>query len=409
MAGILLVNLLSAFVWFDVTVLGLPVLIWCALAAGAYYVYAFFFKKRLLTALKTNLFLTFFVVQGLVWLGLSYLGMAGWSPLSCRFPTSLSYAPRQAYYLAFLPLVVVPSLLGDGQAAYAFLKKYGLLAAAAYWLFASHFAGGVNAFSVSPQSLYLLLALCLFSDRRDPFAWALAAFLWLLPSGGTGDSSVLLLRLLFTGLFLLGDRAWVQRLSIIVLPCILVVSLALPLIRPLVNYIDKDSGLDATVGFRAAIWADEDRALVDSHGVGVGFGTTYASDELVADVWPAELGANDEYTAAQRPFVTAPHSSFVAVAFRQGLIGLALFSGLFVSLWRRIRRHALAAERPQLLFLLLGAMLLFSVNVGLESPQYFEVFLLAFGWLFLRLYGRPKAAAQGVDKGKSEGESENAA
>ncbi len=389
MLGMLIANLLSAFVWYDAQILGLPLLVWCALAACAYYIYAFFFRKRLLAGLKTNLFLTFFVVQGLVWLALSFAGLAEWFRLPRTFGVDLSYAPRQAFYLVFLPLAVVPSLLGDGARLYAFLRRYGVPLAAAYLIFASHTMPTSLALAVSPQSLYLLCGLCLFGSRRDPLGWILLAILWLLPSSGTGDSTVLLLRILCTGFFLLGDLSWVQKLSVAILPCILIVSILLPLNERLMTYIDRESGLDPTVGFRASIWCDEDLAAAASYGMGVGFGTTYASNELVADYWP-ELSADKEYTAEERPFVTAPHSTFVSVAFRQGVLGLLLLCGFFLSLWRRILHRAEAAERRPLLFLLWGGALMISLNVGFESPQYFQVFLLALAYLFLRLYGAPR-------------------
>src|SRR5699024_1189602 len=84
---------------------------------------------------------------------------------------------------------------------------------------------------------------------------------------------------------------------------------------------------------------------------------------------PTPFSQNDEYTKEQRPFVTASHNSFVAVAFRQGLPGLLLFVGALAALWKKIFEYE-GAESGAMIYAFCGSALLISTNVGLESPMY---------------------------------------
>ena len=162
------------------------------------------------------------------------------------------------------------------------------------------------------------------------------------------------------------------------LPIVLISSFVLPQINGVIDWAWQ---VDVNTGWRLEYWEDEATAIVDTYGMGIGFGTTYASyefsepqSEMIYNTengfyGPRPFSQNDEYTKEERPFVTASHNSFVSVAFRQGILGLVLLVGSLVVVWKKIFYYE-GFESGSIIFAFCGSILLISTNVGLESPMY---------------------------------------
>ena len=88
------------------------------------------------------------------------------------------------------------------------------------------------------------------------------------------------------------------------------------------------SVFDANSFWRLSYWKDELTQLVKSYFLGVGYGTSYATRNFIGgslNITGGPFGATAEYSTLDKLFVTGPHSSFIAIAFRLGLIGIITF------------------------------------------------------------------------------------
>lgn len=377
MTGLLLWQIVTLFVDYKASFLGVPVLGWCIFAVAGVYGYQLLYKRKLVSAIRGNILLAGFVVQGLVWCGLSFAGMATWFQLSKTFLVDLSYLPRQAYYLFFLPLIAVIPLCGDAEKCVAFLKKYGLQLAIAYGAISYMQAWSLR-MGIVP--IFVVGSLLLFGWKNRPLDWVVFFLLLLTPSPQDGASTVLLLKVMLLGIILFRSKRWLVKIAGFSLPLVLLVSFALPQIPQLWKRIP-----DVNTTWRLEYWADETSAVLDSYGIGIGFGTTYASKEFYEPQSIRTYNPKDQqwsvtpfseswdYNKAQRPFVTASHNSFVSVTFRQGMIGLFFLTAYLWRLWRKKCTQENAAG----IYLFCGALAIISLNVGFESTTYLASFILA--------------------------------
>lgn len=341
------------------------------------YIYQGIYKKQLINALTNNICLTLFVVQGGVWCVLSYLGMAGWFNLSRDFGVDLSYLPRQAYYFYFFPFIAVCAVIKKDNAL-EFLKKYNVEIAAVLYICYCIQSKTVEILNISD---FLTLAfLSLLGNRKRKIDWMLAIALIIMPLHDYGGSTILLLKIMYIGLFAFKNAKWVMKLATFTIPVILVCSFALPQLS-----IVTDKIAEPNSKWRIDLWADDATAIIDSYGLGIGYGTTYASKQFTepqseTDVngLPRPFSANSQYTKEQRPFVTASHNSFVSIGLRMGVIGIALFCGLLFTIWKRLYKKR-DDSQAAMVFLFCGVLIMIALNVGLESPNYFNPFMVAMG------------------------------
>ena len=346
----------------------------CMAATAAAYLWYFLFRRHLWEAVRKNWLLAAFVAQGLVWCLLSLAGLAGWFTLRREFGVDMSYLPRQAYYLFFLPVLAAAPYFWDNERCMEVLRRYGRWAVpvlAGLKLVCTRSIGLDN-----NQVLWLGI-LALWCGEYKPLD--VVNFLLLLTGAYFSEqTATLLLAVLFAGVWLLRRWRGLRWLGSLTLPVILAASFLLPQVD---GMIDRLWAMDVNTGWRLEYWADEATAIADTYGVGIGFGTTYASHEFAepqSEMYydaaegvykPTPFSQDDEYTKEQRPFVTASHNSFVLVAFRQGMLGLALFVASLAVFWKKIFCYD-GRESGALIYAFCGSMLLISTNVGLESPMY---------------------------------------
>jgi hypothetical protein len=143
---------------------------------------------------------------------------------------------------------------------------------------------------------------------------------------------------------------------------------------------------DANSGVRLIFARDAFNSIVETNGVGVGFGT-----EAIRNIYPEFAHRHINWYNSYSSFMlTGPHNSFVGVSFRLGLLGGLIMIWLFV-----YRCFPGSARLPVSRFLsMIYSLLVITlfVNVSLESPTYSMA--IAF-MLALLLTARSAAAMQG--------------
>jgi len=150
--------------------------------------------------------------------------------------------------------------------------------------------------------------------------------------------------------------------------------------------------LDANSAWRLNFWNDELIQLVRSKGIGVGFGTSFATVDFVANQPSILKSPYDpiyrQQTVEYLIITTAAHNSFISLAFRMGIVGIITFIGflssIFINIWKDIENTPIYA-----IFAFFASILIISVNVGLESVEYLIYFITALG-IFCKNYNIKK-------------------
>ena len=366
---ILLIQLLITIVGIDV-----PFIVISIVGTAIAYVWCFLIRGHLFEAMYQHWLLTAFVIQGILWCLLSIAGIVSWFTFQRDFGVDIRYLPRQAYYLFFFPLLAVAPYFPDKQLCMDLLHKYGR------WMVPILF--GINVFltdSVCMSNVQLLWVgiLALWSNGYKMLD-VINFILILCSAAFSPQMAQLVIAILFAGVWILRRWKILRWLGCMTLPIVLISSFVLPQINGVIDWAWQ---VDVNTGWRLEYWADEATAIVDTYGMGIGFGTTYASyefsepqSEMIYNTengfyGPRPFSQNDDYTKEERPFVTASHNSFVSVAFRQGILGLVLLVGSLVVVWKKIFYYE-GFESGAIIFAFCGSILLISTNVGLESPMY---------------------------------------
>ena len=145
---------------------------------------------------------------------------------------------------------------------------------------------------------------------------------------------------------------------------------------------------DANSWWRLLYWKDELAQLVQSYGLGVGYGTSYATENFVGNLGSVVSGpfaATAEYSTLDKLFITGPHNSYVSIAFRLGIVGIVLFLVMIFDLIEKISEKSNDISRCAI-FMLFSSIVLIGVNVGLESPYYLIMFVFSFGFCASEVY-----------------------
>jgi O-antigen ligase len=139
--------------------------------------------------------------------------------------------------------------------------------------------------------------------------------------------------------------------------------------------------------WRANAWQDNLSALAESNLIGVGFGVPYhiltARNLLDFERHSATENLPPSTPKSEYAYVNGQHSSIINVFFRLGVIGGVVFLALNIVLFGRLVEAA-STVNPVLARLNSAAAALFvitfiqiAVNVGLESPPNFLVYIFA--------------------------------
>lgn len=359
-------------------ILGIEAVYWCmAIMALAYLRYLYKNRQDIKGILKdsTVRWLIAFEICGAVMAAVSLLGLnaalAGPDLIVDR-----SFIPRHAIYLYFMPAVIVMAEPEYRQLMDKFLSKCSI---PLFWIIYLYTVVLTRSWSLNVPQIFVLALLHLYNPpKKTAVNWLMFAMLMLTPIATGGEMTNGMLRALYAVYFVFGKKK--KQLTGIIAAGV-VVCLTAVFVVPF--FADKITPfLDANSAWRIRFWNDELVQLVQSKGLGVGFGTSYATKAFVGNQWAIPGSPYNplfrHHTKEYMMMVTGPHNSFISVAFRMGVAGivtlLGLLANIFRGMWKNIEQVPIFR-----LFVFFAAIAIISVNVGLESPGYMMIFMLAMG------------------------------
>lgn len=339
--------------------------------SGATYLFMHIYNKKrgkkYLPPNSSDRFLWAFFGLGVASVMGSYLGL--YNTLSSLSDVSFdsSYIPRQAYYLFFIPLVILAGRHVQTPTVLKWIQKhYRILFFAVYLAYVV--ANRTPAIDV-PCFFCLSTLLLMGRERNRAADIAMLLLIELSPIDTGGEMTQALCRVLCLFLFFAREDSEYLRPMALAAIVVILACYVLPF-TPL-----EWAGLDANTSWRLQYWGDELRQLFKTLGVGVGFGTSYASQAFIGEAVSGPFAATAEYSVAERVYVVGCHNSFVSIAFRLGVIGISLLLAYILSCSRR----ALPESRSNYLtYSMISSLAVICFNVGFESPMYFFLFAFSF-------------------------------
>lgn len=333
--------------------------------------YFFFFciRKKDLSLNSAEKGLLCFVGIGLLQVLLSYLGVNQLFKNQDLY-FDKGFIPRQAVYFLVLPVIILFQDEFYTKGKDYILSHYGEFLFWGLFLYEFFFYG--KAVTISANLLMGWLALRI----RPPQAWRrwlMYAAVLLAPMPQDGTLTMLILRLIFLAMILVpsySNRVVLRWMAIGTFLTIIVASLIAPMLLSDTSFIP-----DYNARWRMNYWIDEINNLGKTYGLGVGYGTSYPSKAFAETTF---FYATEMYTRIERMFVLACHNSYVAVAMRTGIFGIAAFLMFLILMLWEMTKYGIPAHKSAF-FALLGAAVVIAFNVGLESPGYLFCFTFCLG------------------------------
>ena len=279
---------------------------------------------------------------------------------------NLRYVPRQAFYLVFLPAILLMARDKRTGRIHAFVKKH--INAVWFTVYFLHLLYRHD-FSLFVQATFLLSYLTLLNvDKTGSVNPIHVILIILTPIAHGGEITNLLLRgafLLYVLFYKKGKiiNKWMGAGVVAMIAAMFI----LPFINPV---YELPMGVNSL--WRLFYWKDELTELIKTDFIGLGYGTAYATLPFLRDPFKGYIFGGPGYDPIHEAFVTGPHNSFISVAFRLGIIGIVLFFMLITQMWKSLRRAGLNSRR----YAFIGILIIAGFNVGLESPAYLPLIIL---------------------------------
>ena len=364
----------GSFIRFQIWRFSITYIVMGALVVS--YIRYFLVKHGVLSLKKGEKHLLVFEIYGFIMVGLSLLGLNRFF-ISGELYTSIAYIPRQAYYLMVLPAII---LFQDDFYTIKldwFVSRFGRVL---FWvIYFGHISVSRKvALSVPTEMILCWLLLTAGGTYTSPTNLFRFAVVMFTPIAVGGEMTNLLIRLVCATYYFLHSRSGGRLFQLmgVGFGCVVIGMFVLPIFDKAIEGI-----VDVNSFWRLSYWKDELNQLVKSYFLGVGYGTSYASRNFVGgnlNITGGPFGATAEYSTLDKLFVTGPHSSFIAIAFRLGIIGLLTFVQFLKGIYRDLlntRKEVSAAT----CFAFFAALIIIGVNVGLESPYYLMIFIFSMG------------------------------
>ena len=339
----------------------------------ASYAYTFAKKRESLSLGSAEKCLIVFEVWGLLYVLLSFAGVN--QIFNADLAYEKSYIPRQAVYFFVFPAAILFREDMYMKGIDRFLKKYGEIL---FWVLYTAQILYFNEVMLTVMTQALLCWLSLKLDTNQRWRrWIRIIALMITPMYAYGESTILILRIIFIVICIIPQRSSrvLLRLMAAVMLLVVIGCFVLP------QVINEKDVSDDSVSWRLRIWKEEEKILSNTHYIGAGYGTSYPSKTYAREAVLRKEGqyrAEDGYTEYERMFVTAPHNSFMSLTMRTGVIGLLLFLLYLGLLFRNLVRHKALPPKSGCYALFAGvAMIVF--NVGLENPGYLLTFVFCIG------------------------------
>lgn len=337
---------------------------------GVTYLFVHFYNKKrgekYLPSRSSDRFFWMFFYTGVISVIASYLGFYK-AIASNDVMFDSSFIPRQAYYLFFIPLVI---LAGRHVQTPTILKWIQKNYRALFFLVYLAYIAVNRTPAIDVPCFFCLSTLLLMGRERNRAAdVAMLLLIELSPIDTGGEMTQALCRIACLFLFFAEEGGKFLRPMVCFSVVVVLVCYILPFI-PL-EWI----GLDANTSWRLQYWGDELRQLLKTFGVGVGFGTSYATQSFIGEAVSGPFAATAEYSVMERLYVVGCHNSFVSISFRLGMIGAVL---LLIYIMSCSHRRLPRSRSNYLTYSIVSSIAVVCFNVGFESPMYFFLFAFSF-------------------------------
>lgn len=319
--------------------------------------------------------LIIFELYGLLMVLFSILGINKFF-ISSDLYINTKYIPRQSYYL-----IVLPALILMKEEAYMIPLKKNIYKYGDFFFYLIYIVQILynQKFCISVSTTLVLAGLALYNGGGKKNITNLIKFVIIIltPIAVGGELTNIIIRLIYLVIFLfINSKKQVIKLMFLGLIFMIAFIYILPFFMPLFEKI-----FDANTFWRLKYWNDELYQVIQSKLLGVGYGTSYATENFVGRVGSViggPFGASNEYSALDKLFVVGPHNSYIAILFRLGLIGILMFLRVIFNIGNLIKKYY-RNILPASIFLFFSSIVLIGVNVGLESPYYLLIFVFSIG------------------------------
>lgn len=293
-----------------------------------------------------------------------------------------AYIPRQAYYVFVIPAILLMEDRDNIDYFKNFLNKnYNII----FWII---YIGSMiysKRFAISVPTELILAGLLLWGNdiRRTKSGLLQTLLILFSPIAVGGEMTNMLIRMIYAFLYFYKNKRNAIKIFGLAFKTMIAGIFILPIMSGLFTNI-----FDANSWWRLLYWEDELAQLVQSYGLGVGYGTSYATENFVGNLGSVVSGpfaATAEYSTLDKLFITGPHNSYVSIAFRLGIVGIVLFLVMIFDLIEKISEKSNDISRCAI-FMLFSSIVLIGVNVGLESPYYLIMFVFSFGFCASEVY-----------------------
>lgn len=293
-----------------------------------------------------------------------------------------AYIPRQAYYVFVIPAILLMEDRDNIDYFKNFLNKnYNII----FWII---YIGSMiysKRFAISVPTELILAGLLLWGNdiRRTKSGLLQTLLILFSPIAVGGEMTNMLIRMIYAFLYFYKNKRNAIKIFGLAFKIMIAGIFILPIMSGLFTNI-----FDANSWWRLLYWKDELAQLVQSYGLGVGYGTSYATENFVGNLGSVVSGpfaATAEYSTLDKLFITGPHNSYVSIAFRLGIVGIVLFLVMIFDLIEKISEKNNEISRCAI-FMLFSSIVLIGVNVGLESPYYLIMFVFSFGFCASEVY-----------------------
>ena len=276
-------------------------------------------KVKYLPSRQFDRYLWAFFGVGVAVVVLSYLGVYALCFSTDTLLRDNSYIPRQAYYLFFIPMIILVGRNANSKQVLDWVASNRLLLFFGVW--AVYVVLG-KSFALNVPCCFAL-GFLLLMDRGERKAIDIPMMLILLlsPIAVGGEMTQVIIRAIALVAYTVGYNVKVFKFALIGMICVALGCYVIPFV-PLEMF-----GLDANTTWRAQYWGNELRQLGKTFGLGVGYGTSYASVDFVGAALSGPFAASSEYSATEKLFVVGCHNSFVSLFFRLGIFGIISLFG----------------------------------------------------------------------------------
>lgn len=331
---------------------------------------------------KFKLLFLFFIGLSIIYVLLSFLGLGTWFGIE-GLGFERHYILRHAYFLFTIPIGYAFAIAAYEGFWHRLREEY-VLYVLYIFIFVMCICSNVK---ISARALSIGISSLLYIRKRTGLHLVLIIMAVIVTCANQSapilSGMVLLMVLLFPHFSanLLGKNNRIKFVLLFVLG-IIVVAVAF-------SKLYEFAYVDVNALWRLQYWINDIRVFFKSYGIGVGYGTAYATTSLFSEIYNPKVFIRDGYTMEEALFIITQHSSLINMFYRLGALGG--FSFLFLHLrilswfrnaYQKCLQKNWEHESGYLVWAISNFLYHFVIillNPGIESPVFFWGYLIFFG------------------------------